>query len=554
MVVYLLAVPVWLTHRIAAAAVFIQMLAAAKYFLAWRIGMRAVDARFGLAFAVGMVIAGWSTAPLLFPSHPAVVETTILFLVVVTWRSWERFSAGNALLFGLAAAACLHAHPTTLLYILVASAALLLRYRSWSALGLLGVAAAVVALSLLPPWLDNDLVIAGGRKSIATYANHDFWVNPWSRIPRFIEALFVGGAWSGLLLMTHWKLWAIRVAWTAYCVCLATALSGVLLLRPEKQGLRRWCMAAFLLLFAQVVFLVFARLNTPIWMVPSCLPPLALIIAIGWYGWFNAQSQSLWGIGISVLPIYLVLALAPFGFFLRDVHSARVMPHANPDFDIVESEDIFKSVPVSFVPARKLDLLATAVCNPSVLHGRLAAVFEYSFGTPMRNACGQWPNVRFAGTETTATHLAGILQRAAITANVLPDRFFAGMAFYEHVHPIAPASGASLTRLQRMQVLQDAVFAQPEPLGFEFDAQATDVVLLTNRKPGVAPMNVHTVTANANLVPLLYDDGGSLLYRCDVCANETIVHWRMMLSGVEQNLDLVVVSPQNAASDLQSHR
>ena len=130
---YLLAAPVWLTHRIAFASAFLQLLASAKYFLAWRLGTRAVDARFGTIYAVCTAVAGWSTASFWFPSHPAVVETTLLLLAWATWRCWTRLSLGNAVVYGLAAAACFHAHPTTATYIVASGIALLCRHCSWRA-------------------------------------------------------------------------------------------------------------------------------------------------------------------------------------------------------------------------------------------------------------------------------------------------------------------------------------------------------------------------------------------------------------------------------------
>ncbi|HEX6834880.1 MAG TPA: hypothetical protein VF132_15180, partial [Rudaea sp.] len=141
---YVLALPLWLTHRIAAAAAFLQLLAALKYPLAWRLGTRLVDARFGLALAVGLAVAGWSTSAFWFPSHPALVETTVLLLAFVVRRGWNRFGTATALLFGLAAAACLHAHPTTVLYIAAGGSMLLVRHRSWATLARLALAAIVV--------------------------------------------------------------------------------------------------------------------------------------------------------------------------------------------------------------------------------------------------------------------------------------------------------------------------------------------------------------------------------------------------------------------------
>ena len=288
---YLLAVPVWLTRRIASAAVLIQVLAAAKYFLARYIGTRWVDARFGFAFAVGMGVAGWSTVPMMFPSHPAVVETTILLLVLASSRCWVNFSVGNALLFSLAAAACIHAHPTAATYPMVAGLTLLYRHRSWKAFVFICLAVGIVLLSLLPPWLDFAPVPEGMARPLTKYADHDLGIEPWSRVLPLIRALFIDGAWSGLLLRTPLSQGSAQVALAIYCLCLALALSGVFLLRSNRGKLRRWWLAALLMMTFQSIFLVAIRAKTTMWMIPSALPPVALLIAIGWYGWLGAGSS-----------------------------------------------------------------------------------------------------------------------------------------------------------------------------------------------------------------------------------------------------------------------
>src|SRR5579883_2317877 len=224
---YLLAVPIALTGRLAAASVLIQIVAASKYLLAWRIGTRLMDARFGLAFAVCLAVAGWSTAPLMFPSHPAAVETTVLLLALAAWRLSESPGIGNAVLFGLAAAACVHAHPTTLPYLAAAGGFVLWRRRSGLAWALLGLAAAVVLLSLLPPWLDPEPAGEVWRRTLSDYAANDMGSAFAARLPRFVVALLFGGAWAGLLLLTSWKLTAVTFAWWTYCLCLVLVLGGI---------------------------------------------------------------------------------------------------------------------------------------------------------------------------------------------------------------------------------------------------------------------------------------------------------------------------------------
>ena len=545
---YLLALPIRLTGSLALTMAFIQVLAALKYVLAWRIGIRIADPRLGLAFAVSLAIAGWSLAGLIFPSHTALVETTLLLLVLATWRCSGALGAGNAIVFGLACAACLHAHPTTLTYVLASGLFLLWRHRSRAAFGWLCLAAGIVLLSLLPPWLDRDPAVAAALKPIASYVDQDIGVQPLSRIPDVVRSIVVGGAWWGLLLMTPWKAAIAQAAWWVFCAGLLFAACGVVLLRDDARRLRTLCALALAAFLLQVAFVVLLRPVTPVWMIPTCLPPLALALATGWYGWLGSGRGTFRLAGGIALLVHAVLVLAPFSLLLRDIHALRVMPGVNPFFKAGDQADRYIKVAVPFYPLRRIDRLSGALCAPLVLHGRLAAVIEPTFGSAQRNACGHWPEFRYGGIEGPGRNIAGLFAPAATASGIAPQRVIAHMAIYDDVRPIAPASGGRSAPLRRLQINPDSGTGPVAKTVFEFDASGADAVVLTNRLPMAAPMSIDKVAADGRAAALLYDDGGSLVYRCAACAPQTPVHWRIQLRGIEANLDLVVLPHPGAAS------
>jgi len=541
---YLLALPILATNSITAAAIFGQVLAATKYVLAWRIGTRAVDARFGLAFCVSVALAGWSTAALVFPSHTALVETTVLLLALATWRCRDRLSFGNACLFGLACAACVHAHPSTAPCIVVASAVLLFRHRSPTTLLWLCLAAAVVLLSLAPPFFDQTALDEPGfgpRKSLATYAEHDLGVNVWSRLPHMLAGLGTGGAWTGFLLMTPWQMPAIRFAFALHSVCLVFALCGLFLLWRKRRPLLRWLGYALLLLLAQCAFLLNIRSGTPVWMTQSCLVPLAFLIALGWYGWFIAEKRVWRVIAIGVFAVYASLDLAPFLRYLRHVHFNRIMPDSNPLADISGGGAVFEEQPIPFYSVAQLDRLSPSLCEPMVLHARLATVVEHALAAPVRNACGFWPELHYSGVAPGARHAAGVSARAVSAIGIVPHRLVAGIAWYSEVHPIAPPQGLALTRLERMRVMPDATYVGFGPHTYEFDAQPRDVVALTNRFNLIAPLEVGKITVNGQAPRKAFDEGDSLLYVCSGCTN-AVAHWRIELNAIEENIDVAVIA------------
>lgn len=541
---YLLALPILLTHSITAAAIFAQVLAAAKYVLAWRIGTRAIDARFGLAFCVSLALAGWSTAPLVFPSHTALVETTVLLLVVAVWRCRDHISFGNACLFGLACAACIHAHPSTAPGVALAGAVILFSHRSPATLGWLSLAAIVVLLSLAPPFFDQGALDEPGfgpRKSLATYAQHDLGVNVWTRLPHMLAGLSTGGAWTGFLLMTPWQMPAIRFAFALHSVLLVFALCGLFVLWRKQRWLMRWLGYAVLLLLVQCAFLLGIRSGTPIWMTQSCLVPLAFVIALGWYGWFVAEKR-VWRLAaIGVFSVYALLDLAPFLRYLRHAHFNRIMPDSNPLADISGGGAVFEEQPIAFYSVSQLDRLSTSLCAPLVLHARLASVVEHALAAPVRNACGFWPELHYGGTAADARHVAGVSARAVSAMGIAPDRLVAGMAWYSAVQAIAPPQGLALTHLERMRVMPDATYVGFGPHVYEFAARPADVVALTNRFNLIAPLEVRQITVNGRTARKLFDEGDSLLYACSGCTGET-AQWHIELNAIEENSDIVVIA------------
>ncbi|WP_347260201.1 hypothetical protein [Rudaea sp.] len=532
---YLLAPVMRLGGSIAIAAASVQALAALKYFLALRLGTRMLDARFGFALAAAVAVTGWAIAPLIFPSHPAVVETALFLLALAAWRCRDALTPGSAVLFGLAAAACVHAHPTTATWVLAAGLALLWRHRSWHALTMLGLAALVVLLSLLPPWLDPQPVVAGMRKAADTYASHDLAVDPLVRFARLLAGLFVNGEWSGLMMMTPWKLPTVRLAWGLYCICLAVALAGVILL---PRTLRRWFAVAIASLALQCVFLVLVRANMPIWMLVSALPALAFAVALGWYGWLSAAPPWRRAFGGAALGLQVALSLAAFSVFLRDIHSLRIMPDANPYVDATQRGESYTTVPIAFFPARKVDAFAAIGCAPAILHGRLAALLEAAFAVPLRVACGRWPDLRFRGAAEAGAHVFGIESAAAAKTAIAPEETIAGMAIYHRIHAIGPAAGTRRTELRRMQVVPETLRSEAQT--WTFSARPGDVVSLT----GIGADAIGAAKANGRAAKLVYAVGNQLLYLCDACADAAAVNWEIAIKEPAYNLDIVVIEAE----------
>lgn len=538
---YLLAVPMAITHSLAWTSAFAQALAALKYFLAWRLGLRIADARLGFVFAVCLAIPGWSTVTLIFPTHTALVETLLFALAFAAMRCWRQFAWREAVLLGLVGAACLHAHPTTLSYVALCGAIVLWRHRSLAACGWMLLSATIVVLSVAPPLFDHSDTTTEALKPIAAYLDRDIGVHPLARIPALLRGLALGGVWWGLGMATLWRPEVLAIAYWLTCACLAFAALGCMPLKRHAPHLFRLAIAIALLLAAQATFLVLLRPVTPMWMVPSCLPPLALLIAMAWYGWLITPSRA-WRRGaIAVMGVYLVLSLVPFSLELRDVRKMRQIEHDNPLSDAGARGGSFSKVDVAFYPVRWLDKLAGSLCASQVLHGRLAAVVETSLASAQRNACGHWPALRYGGVAGSGPHVAGMLDWMAQLSKLPPARVVAHMALYDNVLAIAPPQGGTLAALHRRQINPVSGAGPLRPLDYAFTTNTRDEILLTNRLPNAAPMTIRNVQANGRPAQLLGADDSSFLYRCADCAADAKAQWRVQVEAIEANLDLVVL-------------
>jgi hypothetical protein len=313
------------------------------------------------------------------------------------------------------------------------------------------------------------------------------------------------------------------------------------MLKRDREDLRVAAVAAGAAFIVQTAFLVLLRPVMPPWMLSSLLMPLALLLAIGWYGGFASERAATRAIASVAFAVCTALALAPFDLFLRDVHTLRYGEGANPFQNVTDRSEHFAETRVPYFPVRRQDRLAHSLCEPAVLHARLGWVIEQSASTSVRLACGHWPDLTFGGRSGEGPHIAGLLPDAAAASGIAPDRVIAGMALYDHVVPIAPASGGRTTQMKRDQINVDVVPGAPKPFEIDFDAKGADVAVLMNRFTLVMPLTVRSVRAEGAPARLLEDESGLTIYGCAGCDPAAKVHWQFELTGVEDDIDLVVL-------------
>ena len=90
------------------------------------------------------------------------------------------------------------------------------------------------------------------------------------------------------------------------------AACGMARVGADARRLRRIGIAALSLFALQVAFVVAIRPIAPMWMVSSCVPPLAFAIAVGFNAWLSDPRAGLRRVGAIAIGAYLLLALALF--------------------------------------------------------------------------------------------------------------------------------------------------------------------------------------------------------------------------------------------------
>jgi hypothetical protein len=89
-----------------------RCLAGLKFPLAYRLGSAVADWRYGLLFAVALLLPGWQHLEAMLVTHTSVVETAALAYLLLLRRYLLQPGSGAHLRLGLCFGLALHAHPT----------------------------------------------------------------------------------------------------------------------------------------------------------------------------------------------------------------------------------------------------------------------------------------------------------------------------------------------------------------------------------------------------------------------------------------------------------
>lgn len=536
---YLLALPIALGGKAVGAAVLTQLLAFLKYPLAFRFGRQWRDARLGFFLVAALALSGWAYVPMMFPTHTALVEAAVFALAITVMQGRERFDLRAALAYGIASAVCVHAHPTTLPYLIGGGLVLIHAHRGRGVAGV-ALAVAIVAASLAPSWLAGAAERSAQIGSIQGYAQKGWQGLPPGRLLHLAGGFIGGGVDYGYRWMTRWRAGAADLAVALHGLVLLSALAGYLraALTGRRTPLRTAAIVAGLTVL-DLAFLVALRAETPIWMASSALPLFALLYALGWDELADAGPRRAAALATAVVAGAL-LALTPTSFFVRRLESVRVPASANPLMDVAAFPASGSTeVEISRISVRDLEALAPDYCDGVELHGELASAFERALAQPVALACGDDARLRYAGTDRAMRHEVGLTRTVWARLGLVPERFVDELGVSRRLRPVAPAEGLAPIRLTTRDIHRDFGLGAPQDLDIDVVLAPGEVLAVGNHAAPYAPMIVRHVIGDNGELPALFEHSGYRYYRGG--AADTRIRLELEVDPI--NLDVFVLTP-----------
>ncbi|AKS43002.1 GtrA family protein [Wenzhouxiangella marina] len=529
---YLLAAFQSLGLGVAGIMVGLGLLAAPRFYLAYRAGQAWDGRRTGLLWAALLLLPGWHGFEQIFITHPILTSTLLAATALCGIRYALAGRAGDLWLMALAYSLALHAHPSSLVVVLLPIGLGLLGWRRHrSELRVLALAVLLAALPFLPYFIHQQLegwpVLAGLGEFSSGQGGQ------WSLANLFalIKALFGGGLayWLSSVAGAPSGLGSLLGALVA-AICLL-GLSGALV--ALRRGDR---IAAILILTLITGLLVLPLLRvvhpyymlTPIWVVLSALIARGLSL---WSRHFALGPQLLAALVLGIVVLHSSLALRTH----QQLREGSLPFALHPLMDVKQPPSIHRAH--AFLDAAATRRSGRWLCRfpGTTLHGSYALSLLHSYAMEARLDCGELAN-DLRGSDEPGPHLVG-LPEALLTS---VDR--------EALTEIGPFRLFPVRALPRAQspVELEGFRAYP-PLSPAFEPEETEVLALDHADGQLLAIShlgfalsrrpdIELRCENQRIEPLAVDDV-SWLYRLPACPS--LLELRLSVSSPD-HLDVVL--------------
>ncbi len=270
---YLMALPAIFARSMLAFSLFVGVLAATKFLLAYRLGAQVCDRRFGAYLAILLSLPTWAAFELFFLTHVAVVESAILGTLLVTLWAARRPVTLRLVLLGFAFGLGLHSHPT---YVVVAVPMALFWYKAGGKVSprhlLAGFAGVLIPFIpvLWSLWAGTGSFVGG----LSAYAARDLGSIGLWEVPVSLYSLLFSGARASF--GTVFEASTATGLLLAYVAVIGLIAAGAVLgWRQASRRHRRLLVCSLLVLLGSVVVVALLRARTPWYMTFALMPALA---------------------------------------------------------------------------------------------------------------------------------------------------------------------------------------------------------------------------------------------------------------------------------------
>jgi hypothetical protein len=546
---YLLAPIAALSSSWLGVALFVAALAGLKFPLAYRLGSAVADWRFGLLFALALLLPGWQHLESMLVTHTSLVEAAALAYLLLLRSYLLQPGTARALALGLGFGLALHAHPTTIA-LLPLSMICAWRFGSRDVWRLRNVAAAAagtllpflsyIAMQALGGWPD-----AGGT---AAYVGQSVGLGQLAATPALASAVF----WSGPHTLVDALLpgSARAFAFGSWAVVLgASATAGAIgwrRLDRAERALVGYAAGAYIVTLCTLCIL---RERVPWYM--AYLPTLAgaALLAAVWRSLLSAWPRAVPATALLVaVGIALGIAL-DIGLWRQSGRGEFRLPGGAMD-DTLQG---YVATPVPAViegttlPARFAAASGRFLCahGDAVLHASYAGYVDSTSALDRSMRCGSRGALQVGGGADVALerHWLGMPQRMWRALALDPEAWI-GPIGVSHIAAVSanaatlPVAAAGRYPLRGWLLPGDTAFEA------ELDAPARSAIVLSAVLGFFAPVVIEDVLANGQAQTALAMTAFVSAYRCAACASDQPVHWRIRFRAARADLlDAVALAP-----------
>jgi len=537
---YLLAVPIALTRSWLATVLTVGLLAAAKFPLAYAVGTRLLDWRFGLIWALMLLLPGWITFEPLLVLHQSLISTCTLALLWCCIR-YEQDGRGIHLVaaaFLLALAP--HAHPSMYGLVVVAVVVLLRRWLIAGHPAGVGFVAAAAFIVPFAPYLVDQA--RHGFPAIAAAGTY-FASTGGPGSLRNLPALLRGIVWTGPETVLHdfadAGVSASMVVAFAYAATYAVAIAG--LTGWLLQGAhRRLIVASIGLVLALAASVVLVRATTPYYMTYVVSVPLCGLVALGLRA--SADLPPLSRLVPPIAAVVAVLSLAATAASASALSTGRYRFAFMPLFDVQASPSRGAEVP--FMPAYAMAKGGRVLCaqREVVVHGAYAVHLTHDYAIEARLGCSGRPSIQLGGAlPRDAVHLAGIAEPIAHALRAKAADRIGPLVLVPLAQVLAPAQGMRVADHRSYPPVAPEL-RTAEHSAVEFTARADEAVLVTNLNFAFGGDPQVTATVDGRTVEPGPRDGLTVSFLCRDCDAAAPHQWLLDVRAPSpQRIDIVTV-------------